>query len=46
MIFHNIPFPKVEAANEDSTNGSKDADLLEESLAKEPIKGNENISWD
>ena len=39
-------FPKFEAADEDSTNGSKDADLLEESLAKEPIKGKETVSWD
>ena len=45
MIFHDILISKVDVANDDN-NGSKDADMLEESLAKEPIKGNENISWD
>ena len=45
MIHHNILIPKVEVANDDSTNGSKDADMLEESLAKEPIKGKENITF-
>ena len=37
-IAYNILITKVDLANDD-TNGSKDADLLEESLAKEPIKG-------
>ena len=42
-IVHNMLIAKVDLANDD-TNGSKDTDLLEESLAKEPVKGKENVS--
>ena len=43
-IVHNMLIAKVALANDD-TNGSKDTDLLEESLAKEPVKGKENVRF-